>query len=53
MGDKKKQSTLFNFGFSKKIPHQDELHEVPGPSFVEDDDIRVYRCDACNEAFLK
>ena len=47
MGDKKKQSTLFKFGFSKKIPHRNELQEVPGRSFVEDDDVSLYHCDTC------
>eukprot|EP00794_Sanderia_malayensis_P000106 gene106-716_t len=51
MGDKKKQSTLFKFDFSKKIPHRHELQEVPGRSFVEDDDVRLYRCDTCKKHF--
>ena len=28
MGDKKRQSTLFKFGFTKNIPHRNDLHQV-------------------------
>ena len=39
MGDKKRQSALFKFGFTKNIPHRNV-----GCSFVEDDEVSLYNC---------
>ena len=41
MGDKKRQPTLFTFGFTKNIPHRNDLHEVAGCSFIEDDEVSL------------
>ena len=39
------------FGFTKNIPHQNDLHQVAGCSFVEDDEISLYNCKICHKHF--
>ena len=50
-GRQKRQSSFFKFGFTKNIPHGNDLHQVAGCSFVEDDEVRLYNCKICHKVF--
>ena len=43
MANRKKQATLFNFEYSRRVPHRGESYDLAaplqGPSFVEDENV--------------
>ena len=46
----KKQSTLFRFGFKKKVEHRGKIVEIKEKEFT--DDIRgIYKCSNCEKRF--
>ncbi len=55
MANRKKQATLFNFGFSRRASHRGESYDLgassQGPSFVEDANVSLYRCQPCGKHF--
>ena len=50
---KRKQATLGEFGFSKKVCHRDGEVDVIIPNFVEDKDIvKRIQCLHCSDKFV-
>ena len=51
---KRKQATLGEFGFSKKVCHRDGEVDVIISNFVEDKDIvKRIQCSHCSDKFVK
>ena len=45
-----KQSTLFKYGFTKKIHHRNNLADVSGEDFVSGSS-EIYKCNSCDNSF--
>ena len=51
---KRKQATLGEFGFSKKVCHRDGEADIIIPEFVEEKEIvKRIQCLHCSEKFVK